>query len=158
MKLQDVNNALLIWGVLSQDGLGQIKEGKSLVIVPENRPYFIGLRHNAGLLKKENINFVYCTDNMIGLLFYKNKIKETFFFYKELNNNGIIGGCGSLYVCLLSKIHNIPIKLNPQANLEFASSCGASCFIMDAGPDTRIREEGLISGAEDEFVEMEVLK
>lgn len=156
MKLENINNAILIWGMLSQEGLDHLKEKKSLVVVPENRPYLIGLKHNIPLLKKEGIDFVYCCDNVLGLLFYKEKIEQTLLFYKELTQNGVTGICGSLYVALLSKLHNIPIKIAPQerSEIEFpdadVSTLGGNLFLEE-------REENCIIKAGDEVIETELL-
>jgi len=156
MKLDSISKATLIWGMISQEGLVHLKEEKSLVIVPENRPYLIGLKHNAPLLKKENIDFVYCCDNVLGLLFYKGKIEKTLLFYKELNQNGVTGICGSLYAALLSKLHNIPIKIAPQRRCEIefldadASSLGGNLFLED-------RQDNCIIRAGDEVIETELL-
>jgi len=114
MKLKQIKKAILIWGIVSQDGINQLKNEKELVIVPEQRPYLIGLLQNAPLLKKEDLDFVYCTDNMLGYLFYQDKIKKTVIFYKELTPKGIIGVSGSLYVGLLSHLHKVPIKILPE--------------------------------------------
>ena len=78
MKLEDLNNLILIWGVLSKDSLGLFKE--ETILVPENRPFLYGLKHNVPLLEDNNIPFVYCTDNMIGHLFYRNKNKKDIYF------------------------------------------------------------------------------
>jgi len=117
MKLDKIKDAILIWGIVSDDGLSILKNEK-IVIVPETRPYLLGLLYNAPLLKKQKINFVYCTDNMLGFLFYKDKIKKTIIFYKKLTKKGIICISGSLYVALLSKLHNVAIKIMPQKNLK----------------------------------------
>ena len=114
MKLKQIKKAILIWGIVSQDGINQLKNEKELVVLPEMRPYLIGLLHNAPLLKKEGLEFVYCTDNMLGYLFYQNKIKKTVIFYKKLTPQGIMGVSGSLYVGLLSHLHKVPIKILPE--------------------------------------------
>lgn len=159
MKLEDINDALLVWGYISGSSLSRIKQ-QGLVIVPEGRPYLTGLRHNVILLKKENIDFVYCTDNMLGLLFYKNKIKKTLLFYRKLNKNGVTGICGSLYVCLLSKLHNVPINITPQDNLEF-SFPDRDCSTLsgnDFVPNLRAGIQDFIVKPEDEFIDQEVLR
>lgn len=151
------SNCLLVWGALSEQGLRQIKEEGQVVIVPENRPHLTGLRHNAPLLKTQGVRFIYCTDNMLGLLFYKRKIGKTFLFYKKLGENGIIGIAGSLYAALLSHLHGVPIKTMPQSESCFdifdqdASSLGGKKFVL--GHD----EDELIIRPEDEWVEGELL-
>ena len=119
MKLKQIKKSILIWGTVSQEGINQLKNEKELVIVPELRPYLIGLLHNVPLLKREGLSFVYCTDNMLGYLFYKDKIKKTIIFYKELTPQGIVGVCGSLYVGLLSHLHKVPIKILPEGKITY---------------------------------------
>jgi methylthioribose-1-phosphate isomerase len=53
------------------------------------------------LLAKEGIDCVYCPDNALGLLFYKQKIKRAL----------IARGSGSLYVALLCKVHKVPFEV-----------------------------------------------
>jgi len=107
MKIEELNNPILIWGLLSKESLKLFK-GRT-VLVAENRPFLYGLKHNIPLLKEHNIPFIYCTDNMLGYLFYKNKIKKTFIFYKEKTKEGFLAPGGSLYVSLLSRLHDVPV-------------------------------------------------
>lgn len=157
MKLNDINNAVLVWGVVSDEGMKRLKEQNCIVIVAENRPYLIGLKHNIPLLKKEKVNFVYCTDNMLGLLFYKGKIKKTFVFCKQRKEENI-GICGSLYVCLLSSLHNVQVEIVPQAEVDFegldrdVSSLGARGFVLEE------YKQGCIIEADDEVLTMPDLR
>jgi hypothetical protein len=115
MRLSEVQEGLLLWGLPSRQGIAAVKkkaraeQGGVCVLVPEMRPYLLGLTI-AKRLEDEGIKNVYATDNMLGILFYKRKIKEVIFFYKELTDNHAVGICGSLYVCLLAHVHNVPIK------------------------------------------------
>lgn len=151
MKLKQIKKAILVWGIISQDGINQLKNEKELIIVPEGRPYLIGLLQNAPLLKKEGLEFVYCTDNMLGYLFYKNKIKKTIIFYKKLTPQGIIGSCGSLYVGLLSHLHKVPIKIMPEGILSTnfpdsqAKTLAGKSFILEEGKFCLEPEEELVS-------------
>jgi hypothetical protein len=114
MRLSEVQEGLLLWGLPSRQGIAEIKKkvraGQGMhVLVPEMRPSWLGLTI-AKRLQEEGIKHVYATDNMLGILFYKSKVKEVLFFYKELTDQHVIGICGSLYVCLLAHEHNVPIK------------------------------------------------
>lgn len=109
MKLSDIENAVLIWGPATEDSMAKLKEWP-IVVVPENRPGLTGLYHNVPLLKKEKVNFVYCTDNMLGLLFYQGKIRKTILYYKQAIEGKIVGVSGSLYVSLLSKLHKVNVE------------------------------------------------
>lgn len=156
MRLEDINNTLLIWGPLSEQGIGKLKEEKSLVVVPENRPYLIGIKHNTFLLKQNNVPFVYCTDNMLGFLFYKKKIRKTLLFYKESKKEGVICVCGSLYVALLSRLHGVPIELFPQGSTssnyldEDASTLAGKKVILDG-------KENFVEKPTDELISWEIL-
>ena len=114
MRLNELEQVVLLWGLPSNNGIGEIKEQTEAdrdlhILVPEMRPHCLGLEV-AKRLNKEDIKHTYATDNMLGILFYKNKVKEVLFCYKKLTDHEIIGICGSLYVCLLAHIHNVPIK------------------------------------------------
>jgi len=114
MRLDEMKGGLLLWGVPTGKGIKEIKERTQdnrdlYVLVPEMRPYLFGLEV-AGRLIKEGIKHVYATDNMLGILFFKQKIKEVLFFYKDLIDKNFSGICGSLYVCLLARLHHVPIK------------------------------------------------
>jgi methylthioribose-1-phosphate isomerase len=135
MKLKEIEKAILIWGPISNQGLSYLKEQKGLVIIAENRPYMIGLKYNKPLLKKEGIKFVYCTDNMLGILFYKKKIKEAILFYEKKEEGKILAITGSLYFYLLAKLHNVAIKFFLQEKINFldsdASTIDGLVFISD---------------------------
>ena len=114
MRLNEMKEGVLLWGVPTGKGIKEIKERTQdnrdlYVLVPEMRPYLFGLEV-ARRLTEETIKHVYATDNMLGMLFFKQKIKEVLFFYKDLIDKNFSGICGSLYVCLLARLHHVPIK------------------------------------------------
>lgn len=114
MRLNEIKDGLLLWGLPSRQGIAEIKkkmygERGVYVLVPEMRPSLLGLEV-ARKLTKERIKHVYATDNMLGILFFKQKVKEVFFFYKDLTDRRFSGICGSLYVCLLARLHRVSIK------------------------------------------------
>jgi methylthioribose-1-phosphate isomerase len=114
MRLSELKSSLLLWGMPSHQGIAEITKDmqaeKMLVLVPEMMPHCLGLTI-AKRLQEKGIRCAYTTDNMLGVLFYKNKVKTLMFFYKKLANHHMVGICGSLYVCLLAHLHNVPIKL-----------------------------------------------
>ena len=120
MKLEDIKRAVIIWGAVSPEGISELKK-ESLVIIAENRPFLLGLKHNIPLLKGAGINFLYCADNVLGFLLYKDKIKKTYLFYREKSKEGLTGVCGSLYIYLLNKLHNVPLKFMAGGEIDFAS-------------------------------------
>jgi translation initiation factor 2B subunit (eIF-2B alpha/beta/delta family) len=113
MRLDEMKEGLLLWGLPSPQAIAAIKKKVAdqglCALVPEMRPSLLGLEV-AKRLTREGIKHLYATDNMLGILFYKRKIKEVIFFYKELTDHHAVGICGSLYVCLLAHVHNVPIK------------------------------------------------
>lgn len=96
--------------MISPEGISYMKLTEEVVVLPEMRPYLWGIRQKE-ILQKEKVKFVYCTDNMLGFLFYRQKIEKTLFFYERMLPQGVVGINGSLYVCLLSKLHHVPIKI-----------------------------------------------
>ena len=128
------------------------KKGKTTVLVPENRPYMVGLKYNIPLLRRENVPLVYCTDNMLGALFYRGKIKELLLSYKEIRAEGIISGCGSLFAVVLAHLHQVQIKGFVQGAFPLkgvdkdASSLGGKKFVLPG-------EEPFIQEAGDEIIE-----
>jgi translation initiation factor 2B subunit (eIF-2B alpha/beta/delta family) len=131
MRLSELQEGLLLWGLPSRQGIAVVKNKAQVdqgmyVLVPEMRPYWLGLTI-AKRLQEEGIKNVYATDNMLGILFYKSKVKEVLFFYKELADQHVIGICGSLYVCLLAHEHNVPIQLL-QGDKMIRSAQAASLF------------------------------
>jgi Initiation factor 2 subunit family len=114
MRLNEMKEGLLLWGLPSRQGLAEIKKQVAaapglFVLVPEMRPSLLGLEV-ARRLAKEGIKYLYATDNMLGFLFFKQKVNEVLFFYKDLAEQNFSGICGSLYVCLLARLHGVPIK------------------------------------------------
>jgi methylthioribose-1-phosphate isomerase len=107
MKLVNIDPISLIWGYPSVSFLKATKG--NMFFVPEMRPSLAGLVISESLCRENKT--VYITDNMLGILFYKKKIKDIFFFYKYKKNNMYTGICGSLYVYALAKAHNVSIML-----------------------------------------------
>lgn len=122
MELSKVIDAILIWGPVSPQGFMVLRKEIGLVVVPENRPFLIGLRQNAYAFRRESIPYVLCPDNAIGLLLYKKKIRKTIIFAKDIQGSSITGVCGSLYAALLSKLHGVPVEVMLAGNFNYAGS------------------------------------
>ena len=56
MRLKEINFTLLIWGMPSKEGIEEIKKNNLLILVPEMRPYLLGLKV-AEILKEEGIEY-----------------------------------------------------------------------------------------------------
>ena len=114
-----------------------------------------GLRHNIQKLKKAGIKFVYVNDNALGSLFSKSKISRTIIFYKEKNDREVRGFCGTMYVAILSRLHNVKIELIPAKDLLSEGSAemlGGKKYILK----DNVRE--FIVPAEDEAIGLKVLQ
>jgi len=151
MRLEEIKRLFLIWGMPSEKGIREleaaVKNDKDLsIFVPEMRPYLLGLEI-AKILQRQDIPHIYGTDNMLGLLFYKRKIKETIFFYKHKTKTTFSGICGSLYVCLLSTLHHVPIrtleggKINLANFPKDASSLNGYVFLKSKNAATKAIDE-----------------
>jgi translation initiation factor 2B subunit (eIF-2B alpha/beta/delta family) len=156
MRLNEMKQGLLLWGLPSRQGIAEIKRKLAAayglyVIVPEMRPLLLGLEV-VKRLTEEGINHLYATDNMLGMLFFKYKVKEVLFFYKDLTEQCFSGICGSLYVCLLACLHNVPIK--PLQGEKMMSSVLSASLL-----DEYMRfHGGDIVQTEDESVSQEIIR
>lgn len=157
MRLKEINQVILVWGAISSLGIDELRDKGSPVVVPENRPYLLGLRHNIPFLRREGIEGIYCPDSALGVLLYRGKVKKAVLFHKGARKEGVIGVCGSLYFALLSKTHNIPIKAVPGEKVDYcpwdkdASTLNNQTFIEE-------RESGdLVVTAQDELIDWEML-
>ncbi len=154
MKIDEIKEAILIWGILSKKGIDELNK-EELGVVAECRPYLYGLRHNSILLNKEKVPYFYCTDNMLGYLFREGKIKRTFIFYRRKKEDGFISPAGSMYVFLLSIFHNVELKFFEEGSFlggvdKDASTLGGRSFVS--------RENlAFVEQPEDELIEYEVV-
>ena len=146
MLLDDCKNMVAVWGPVSGHGLSRLKEAGDLILVPEQRPSLLGLKAVVPLLKGAGLDLVYCTDNMLGILFYKGKIKQGLVFYKQRQPGEVIASSGSLYFSLLSRLHNVPLEFIRQDELGFlapdkdASSLEGENFILEENTQEYIIE------------------
>ncbi len=108
MKLDEVFDLTLVWGLPQkfEDLQGDF------LLIPEMRPYLLGLSL-CERLKELNYPHVYVTDNMLGYLFFKGKIKKTLLFYLKKDKEGFECLNGSLYVVRLSRLHKVPVVFLP---------------------------------------------
>ena len=160
MRIDEIRDLILIWGNISSYGIKHVKSeilynNFSMVLVPEMRPYLLGLEI-VEKLSKEGIDHVYATDNMISFLFYKGKIKKTVLFYKEIIKDGIIGISGSLYICILSKHHNISITLMKGDEIDFSLFSDKDALSIDG--KLFFNDENLAIAPKDELIPWEILK
>ncbi len=137
MKIEQVNNALLVWGLLEEKTTAYIRQQERMVVIPEMRPFFIGVRHNLPLLKMRNPAMTYCTDNMLGLLFFRQAVAELLLVYTKEEARGIVAPSGSLYAGMLARLHGVKISLHQGPVLNYntlfkdtdaSSLCGKKFF------------------------------
>lgn len=155
MTLAQIDKALLVWGPVTDEALAHIHSTGWLVVVSEGRPFMTGLKHNIQKLKKAGIKFVYVNDNALGSLFGKNKISRTIIFYKGKNDKEIRGFCGTMYVAILSRLHNVKIELMPAKDMLLEGSAemlGGKKYIL------RDNVKDFTVAAEDETVALKVLE
>ena len=155
MHLNALEEVILLWGVPSDEGIEAIKDRGGVnrdlyFLAPEMRPHCLGLAV-AKRLHEKGIKHLYATDNMLGILFFKNKVKEVLFFYKELKDHEIVGICGSLYVCLLAHLHTIPIK---PVRGDIAGTSQAASALDE---HMRLQYNGMLEAA-DESVPMDIIR
>lgn len=140
MRIEEIRDAILIWGIPPKDWyekkeINTIKGVTRLLIVPEMRPFMYGLEISR-ILQENNTEHVYVTDNMLGILFYMDKIKKIFFFYKKIDNGRLIGIPGSLYVVTLAKLHDVPIVAKQgEDHLEITTKLSLDEFIKQHFPN-----------------------
>lgn len=136
----NIDEAVLIWGPVSKEGIDYLQFQRKQVVIPENRPYLLGLKYNKPLMEKAGLRFVYCTDNTIGHLLSKKEVREAVLFCKK--EDGIIKGLsGSLYVWLLAKLHNIPVKIFRQGEVNWEEIKDKDAGTLDG---KKVVEKGLI--------------
>jgi hypothetical protein len=155
MTLNEIDKALLIWGPVPDETVEHIRLAGWLVVVPEGRPFMTGLRHNVQKLKKAGIKYVYVNDNSLGILFNKGKISRTMIFYKEKNDKGIKGFCGTMYVAILCRLHGVRIELIAATDLSSegsVESLGGKKYIL------KDNVKDFVVAAEDEIVDLKVLQ
>jgi hypothetical protein len=157
MRLSELKEVVLLWGLPSRQGITQIKKKVQVdkevyVLVPEMRPYLLGLKI-AKIFTVENIRHVYATDNMMGVLFYQRKVKEVLFFYKELADHHVVGICGSLYACLLAYLHNVPIRLLQGDTM---TRVAQEASLLDE--HIRLQYNDVFKSADDEAVPMDIIQ
>ncbi len=81
----------------------------------EGRPSLSAVENNAKALRLRNITPTVISDNMAGLLFYKNFVKEVWLASQYQDQSGALCEIGALILAVLAKRHGIPIKLFPAA-------------------------------------------
>jgi len=121
MEITNIKKAVLFWGILSEEAVIYLKEKfhRGFVLVnPELRPYLLGLGWNRDALSAAGLEFLYCTDNMLGHLFYLQKIKELLILYQKKMDDGYLCLSSSLYVYELAKYHNVDVKFAAGTELD----------------------------------------
>jgi methylthioribose-1-phosphate isomerase len=110
MKVAEIKNSLLFWGVLSEEALvvlqANLMQG-AVVLNCEMRPFGYGIGVNRQALEKARVPYVCITDNMVGGFFYRNQIKKVFIAYKKEQEGGFLCWPGSLYVFKLACMHAV---------------------------------------------------
>ncbi len=145
----NIDKAVLIWGPVSKEGVEYLRFQRRQVIICENRPYLLGLKHNKPLIEEAKLRFTYCTDNTIGHLLYKKAVREAVLFCEK--QDGVIKGLsGSLYVWLLARIHHIPVKLLQEGEVDLEGFLDKDAGTLDG---KKVVKKGLIGHPAYETIE-----
>lgn len=149
MNIERLKGSILAWGVLDTAAAQYVQGLKKTVIVPEMRPSCAGMFRNIPLLTRQKVACAYCTDNMLGILFYQGRIEETLLVYSREDARGITAPSGSSYVSVLSRAHGVKIRLHKGDVLDYnavfkdrdaRTLCGRT-FYADADAVTARDEE-----------------
>ncbi len=116
MKKREKRRLILLYGIPRSDDYVQLSqalndEQADGILVPEIRPQLWGAREVARELIQRGIPTTLISDNMMGTFFAQEEIRLVYLFYKELDEQGSVGICGSLLTAHLAHVHGIPIKL-----------------------------------------------
>ncbi|MDP8259495.1 MAG: hypothetical protein P9L96_00595 [Candidatus Gygaella obscura] len=158
MKIDNLKESILVWGTLSDEALMYLKQPQKdnalNVIVAENRPFLLGIKYNVLKLNKENIPFVYCTDNMLGFLFYRKKISQVVICYKKKEKKSLLADSGSLFAVLLAKLHNVKVRAFPQGNLDY-STLDKNSATLDGKAMLLDEDKDFVQETKDELIKEE---
>ncbi len=105
---------LLIQGVLAERFFDELKKRSTdQVFLMEGRPTLEAATRGCRQLLKRRITPTLISDNMAGVLFYKNLVKEVWMAYQDTDQEGAVCDSGALILGVLAKRHVIPVKLFP---------------------------------------------
>jgi hypothetical protein len=158
MKLNDIENAVLLWGCVGEEAFDEVIPPGALIVVPEQRHFLHGLKHTVPLVQKRGARFVYCPDPALGLLFFQGRIEKSVIAYRQKLKEGVRAWSGGLYVALLSRFHGRPVAFTASSQ-----ECGEVCdkdastiegenFVLAENIDCSIIE------AQDEFISWEEVR
>ncbi len=155
MNLENLNKSILVWGALSEEATAYLKSKQKSVIVSENRPFLIGIKHNKDKLIQAKIDFVYCTDNMLGFLFYKKRIEEVVLCYKKKDDMGIVAITGTLFAVTLARLHNIKVRVFSEGDLDY-SRLDKDSITLDGKTLAIDEDKEFFEPVKDEFIEKDM--
>src|SRR3989344_4378522 len=116
MLINEKRSVTLLLGVASDALFGILKKRKAKhVIVLEGRPKLEGAKILCRKLLKHKITPTLISDNMAGVFFYKDFVKEIWIAYYKTDNDGAICPIGAMILGVLGKKHVIPVYLVPAA-------------------------------------------
>lgn len=107
-------SVVLMHGFFTSDMFDELKN-KALkeAFVLEGRPSLTSSKASVQKMLKRGIQPTLISDNMAGVLFYKDLVKEIFLSYNETDQEGALCLIGGLILAVLGKKHNIPVTAYP---------------------------------------------
>ncbi|OGX06933.1 MAG: hypothetical protein A2Z88_03955 [Omnitrophica WOR_2 bacterium GWA2_47_8] len=114
MLTKKEKSVVLVQGVVKGSLFDLLKKRKTTdIVVLEGRPNLEAARQSTKDLAKRKLIPTLIADNMAGVLFYKNLVKEVWLSYQLTDENGALCDIGGLILAVLGKRHNIPVYIYP---------------------------------------------
>jgi methylthioribose-1-phosphate isomerase len=103
---------IILQGVFAPGLFDELKKRKvPEALVMEGRPSLEAARTNCRELLKRGIRPTLISDNMAGILFYKQLIREVWLACQHADEDGAICHVGGLILGVLGKRHGVPVRL-----------------------------------------------
>ncbi len=111
-----VKPVVIVQGVVEARLFDELKgKGVTEVYVLEGRPTLEAARRASAELLKRGMTPTLISDNMAGVLFYKNLVKEVWIAFQYADEEGAACDIGALILGVLGKRHGVPVRLFPSA-------------------------------------------
>ena len=108
------NPVTLVQGVVDPKLFDDLKsKGLKEVFVLEGRPTLEAARTSSKELLKRGMTPTIISDNMAGVLFYKNLVAEAWIASQYSDSEGAACDIGGLILAVLGKKHGIPVRTYP---------------------------------------------
>jgi len=103
---------IILQGVFEKKFFDRLKgRGVRAALVLEGRPSLESARTSCRELGKRGMRPTLISDNMAGVLFYKNLVKEVWLACQYADEDGAVCDVGGLILGVLGKRHGVPVNL-----------------------------------------------